>query len=80
MGRAEAVEVYQPLNAEFEGKHDELFAQAVELFETAKFEESKKIFEAMVEFERVALYYLQIIKDIENKDLIWKNAIVLSSK
>lgn len=80
VGRAEAVEVYQPLNAEFEGKHDELFAQAVELFETAKFEESKKIFEAMVEFERVALYYLQIIKDIENKDLIWKNAIVLSSK
>ena len=66
-------------------EHDEneiydRFNQALMLFESSQFDAAKEIFESLSEADEVAQYYLQIIKKIENKSLVFDGAIVLSSK
>jgi|FLOH01.1.fsa_nt_gi adenylate cyclase len=78
VGRGEAVEVYQPLHEKNE--YEELFTKALALFESYEFEESKKVFTSFLEFDNVAEYYLNIIREIENKRLTFDGAIVLGSK
>lgn len=78
VGRDEPVEVYQPLRTKPENQ--KMFRKALELFESEKFDESRKIFEDISASDTVAKNYLKIIKEIEDKTISWDKAIILLNK
>lgn len=80
VGRAEAVEVYQPLFKESDIKHIELFEKALGYFEDSDLQKAKNEFKSLCEVDDVSKKYLDIIKNIEDGTLKWDGAIVLQNK
>jgi len=80
VGRAQALNVYQPLTKGYDEKNLTLFQEALRFFETMEYEKAKECFANISEYDFVAARYLMIINDIMLKKLLWDDALVLSTK
>jgi adenylate cyclase len=80
VGRAQALNVYQPLAEGYNEENLILFQEALHFFEAMEYEKAKEHFANISEHDCVAARYLEIINDIMVKKLLWDDAIVLSTK
>jgi len=80
VGRANALKVYEPLETTDSDEAIHIFDEALICFETMHYDRAKELFTRIREHDRVAQHYLGLIDDILHKNLIWDDAIVLSTK